>query len=310
MSNHANTSADVLIDDLAVESGQYQYRNTIANSYAKQTGFTLVELLVGLVLTVFISAIAITYMVSSSQAFRVQTNDSLSHENARYALEVLSQNVRLAGLNPQNDITQQLDVVYLGTGCEAGNEGSNSGSAAGQCTVDDLSNSSDRFAVDYIADSDIEGCNGAEITASIANQVRVANIFWTADLDNDGVRSLYCQTINVTTGSDEGTDARPLIDGVDAMQVQYGVATDVNVDPNNYIERYQSFSNLGAGDNTNVKAIRIALLINSGLSGVGDTQLEDPVNRQYQLLDASVDINDDRVFRQVYSTTIAVPNTF
>ena len=141
MSNHANISADVLIDDLAVESGQYQYRNTIANSYAKQTGFTLVELLVGLILTVFISAIAITYMVSSSQAFRVQTNDSLSHENARYALEVLSQNVRLAGLNPQNDITQQLDVVYLGTGCEAGNEGSNSGSAAGQCTVDDLSNS-------------------------------------------------------------------------------------------------------------------------------------------------------------------------
>ena len=58
----------------------------LAKNKTSMSGFTLVELLVGLVLTLFISAIAITYMISTSQSFKAQTNDALSQENASLLL--------------------------------------------------------------------------------------------------------------------------------------------------------------------------------------------------------------------------------
>ena len=169
--------------------------------------------------------------------------------------------------------------------------------------------------MDFLIDADFSTCDGAVVNASRFNIVRLANVFWTADLDNDGVRSLYCQTINVNTNSVAGV-AQPIIDGVDAIQIQYGVAANVEDDPANLIQRYQSYTNLVAGiadpsiRTQNVKAIRIALLVNGGFAGDADSQLEIEQDRNYQMLDASVAIDDDRVLRQVYSTTIAIPNNF
>lgn len=290
----------------------------------KQGGFTLVELLVGLILTVFISAIAITYMWSSAQVFRTQTNDSLSHENARYALELLSQNIRLAGQNRPNNIAETLDVVYNGDTCAA-DDGNNANGDVNACTVDTLINdpdvlASDRLAVDYLAITNVTGCNGIVFNATVVTPQRLVNVFWVADVDGDGIRSLYCQTINVTNdvANVNGGTAQPLIDGIDAMQIQYGVATGVDVDPFNPIQRYQSYTNLiasgGLRATGNVKAIRLALLVNSGLAAAdggarGDVLLEAAQDRTYQLLDEAVTVADERVFRQIYSTTIAIPNT-
>ena len=286
---------------------------------SRQKGFTLVELLVGLILTVFISAIAITYMWSSSQVFRVQTNDSLSHENARYALELLSQHIRLAGQNRPNSIDTILDVVYNGSLCAA-DDASNADGNTAVCTVDTLINNattlaSDRLAVDYLATANVDGCNGVTFNASVASPQELINVFWVADLDNDDINSLYCQTINVTSSTVNGGTAQPLIDGIDAMQIQYGIADPAS----DLVQRYQSYTNLiadgGPTAARNVKAIRLALLVNSGIgsdqgTNIGDVALETAENRSYQLLDETIDINDDRVFRQVYSTTIAIPNTF
>ena len=288
----------------------------------KQHGFTLVELLVGLILTIFISAIAITYMVSSSQSFRVQTADSLSHENARFALELLSQNIRLGGYSEIEEArTFPLDGIYLGN--NSGNtEDSNANGDNNACTADDLANTSDRLAVDYIANTNVTGCNGSIVNANNAAPQRMVNVFWTADLDGDGVRSLYCQTLNVTPGAAAVAPgaAQAIIDGVDALQVQYGVTFgDDSTNPAQTIQRYQSFDNLINSvtpdsdprlTTRNVKAVRLALLVNSGLADDGDNQLERPEERTYQLLDASVTIPDDRILRQIYTTTIAIPNNF
>ena len=289
----------------------------------RQAGFTLVELLVGLALTVFISAIAITYMYSSTQVFRVQTNDSLSHENARFALELLSQNIRLAGQNRPTDISTTLDVVYNGTACTA-DDASNVNGNTSRCTVDTLiadagTLASDRLAVDYLAISDITGCNGTVFNATTLAPLHLVNVFWVADLDANGISSLYCQTIDATANGASnvnGGTAQPLIDGIDAMQIQYGVSTGAGTE---LIQRYQSYTNLiaqgGVAATRNVKAIRLALLVNSGLGsqdgdGNAEVSLEIADNRTYQLLDETLNIDDDQVFRQVYSTTIAIPNTF
>lgn len=281
-------------------------------------GFTLVELLIGLVLSLFIAGIALTYFVSSSKTFRAQTGESVVQENARFALESLSMNFRLAGMNPSNDFAASLDVIYKGTKCGSGEAGVNdnaTGTAA--CTREGTTGTgssanpnSDRVAIDYIVDAGssatnltINGCNGSPITVVAGSNVHLISNFWTADIDGDGVRSLYCQTINLDTGLAEGV-AQPLIDGVDRMQVQYGV----DVDENGIIERYQSLTNLGANIKK-VRAIRLALLINSGLGIETDTVTEEVVQRSYTLLDAPTENFTDWQFRNIYTTTVALPNT-
>ena len=299
-------------------------RLPVMAAVSRQSAFTLVELLVGLVLTIFISAVAITYMVSSSQTFRVQTADSLSHENARYALEILSQNVRLAGLNDLQggDVQLPSNLIYIGTGCPTNEDVSIAGGAGVRCSADDLSAAagpvtSDRLAIEYVANTNMTGCNGDAIVASEANPQRLANVFWTADLDGDSVRSLYCQTINTTANPDAPVvagPALPIIDGVDSMQVQYGTVLSDETNPSRVIQRYQSFTTLISNSALtleavqNIKAIRIALLVNGGLADVGDSQLEASENRSYELLDVDIDFTADQVLRQVYSTTIALPN--
>lgn len=281
-------------------------------------GFTLVELLIGLVLSLFIAGVALTYFVSSSKTFRAQTSESVIQENARFALELLSQNFRLAGMNPSNDFSTKLDVIYNGNRCGADEAGVNdnaSGTSActreGQTVTGSTVPNSDRVAIDYVLDAtnstsniNASGCNGSFIQVNAGTKVHLASTFWTADIDNDGVRSLYCQTINLDTGLAEGS-AAPLIDGVDRMQVQYGVDDNEN----GIIERYQSYSNLGATKIDKVRAIRLALLINSGLGFQSDTVTEKEVERKFTLLDAPEEKFEDYQLRNIYTTTVALPNT-
>lgn len=284
-----------------------------------QRGFTLVELLVGLMLSVFIIGVAITYMLTSTRTFRVQTNETLIQENARFALDVLTQNFRLAGLNPSNNFGNSLSVIYSGAKCPA-NESSAADNAAGStaCTKDGADNTtdnnSDRIAVDYMVDASretaailVNGCNSHQITVAAGSEAHLASVFWSADIDNDGVRSLYCQTYNLDTETAEGV-ALPLIDGIDRIQFQYGVDND----DDGLVERYQSFTNLGAANSVNVRAIRVAMLLNGG-AGANNTgqnfDTEIAATRAYTLLDAPVSSFTDQVLRQTYSTTVLIPNT-
>jgi type IV pilus assembly protein PilW len=284
-----------------------------------QKGFTLVELLVGLMLSVFIIGVAITYMLTSTRTFRVQTNETLIQENARFALDVLTQNFRLAGLNPSNNFDNALSVIYSGAKCPA-DESSTADNSAGNtaCTKDGANNTtdnnSDRIAIDYMIDAsksaaaiNVNGCNSWPITVNAGSETHLASVFWSADIDGDGVRSLYCQTYNLDTETAEGV-ALPLIDGIDRIQFQYGVDSD----DDGLVERYQSFTNLGAANSVNVRAIRVAMLLNGG-TGANNTgqnfDTELAAERAYTLLDAPVSSFTDQVLRQTYSTTVLIPNT-
>ena len=285
-------------------------------SRVKAAGFTMVELLVGLVLSVFIIAVTITYMTTSSRTFRVQTNESLIQENARFALEILTQNFRLAGLNPSNNFANDLSVVYADARCPAGEVGLADGAiGSAVCTKDGANNTtdnnSDRIAIDYMVDASksgtavtVFGCNSHQITVPAGSEVRLASVFWSGDLDGDGVRSLYCQTYNLQTNLAEGV-ALPLVDGVDRLQFQYGVDSDND----GVIERYQSMTKLGANNTNDVRAIRVAMLLNGGASPDQNFDSDEKLDRSYTLLDAPASSFDDREFRQVYSTTVLIPNT-
>ncbi len=287
-----------------------------------QRGYTLVELMIGLLISLFMIAVTVGYMVSSSRSFTVQSNDAFSSENARFAFEYLSQNIRQAGRDRTNDIAINLDVIYNGNRCPNADGRSIVAGDNSPCTVDEFAFNSDRFAVDYIVDEPVSACNGFFIDVFPGAKLRIADVFWTDDIDGDGVRSLYCQPLNLDANVPVG-QATPIIDGVDRLQIQYGAdildVGEAEGDSDGFINSYQSYRNLISANPANptaatrqVRAVRIALLMSSGVppgQDGRDVNTESFADKTYTLLDGPpITIAQDRVFRQVYTSTVLLPN--
>ena len=295
-------------------------------------GYTLVELMVGMFISLFMIAAAMTYMISSSQSFRTQSNDAFSSENARFVLEFLSQNIRLAGMNTSKELKIKIDAIYAGSICADIESRSNQNGDNTRCNVDDVnipagfaSGASDRLAIDFVIQhlpgENQTGCNGNILPVPVGSTLRVVNVFWTADIDGDGVRSLYCQPLNHAAGTPIGV-AAPIVDGVDAIQVQYGVDYILpgTTRGDGIIDAYHSYTNLvalqGAAIGSanlawtrQVKAVKLALLVNAVVAQAEDSNTEAPINTQFQLLDGPpITVANDRLLRQIYSTTISLPN--
>lgn len=287
-------------------------------------GFTLVELLVGLLVSLFIIGATVAYMLTSAQSFKVQSNDSFSSENARFLLEYFSQNIRQAGLNASDDISTTVDLIYNGNRCSSAENVSTATGDTSACTVDDFSDGSDRIAIDFVLSSKVGAggastlCNNQVVNVPAGGSLKVANVYWTDDIDGDGVRSLYCQPLDVDNNTILG-DGAPIIDGVDRIQVQYGVDSDLpldgQTDGDGIIDAYHSYQNLvalnpaiPANVTRRVKAVRLAFLVSSGMSDVENANTEREVERTFNLLDAPEMKITDRIFRQVYSTTVMLPN--
>jgi type IV pilus assembly protein PilW len=109
----------------------------------------------------------------------------------------------------------------------------------------------------------------------------------------DAIHSLYETDV-------EGIE-RELIEGVDDMQITYGVNTDS--DANNTADVYQDASVMSTADWSNTVSVRLALLM-------GTTENVSPVAQDYTGLDGAL-INvasDDRRLRRRFTTTISLRN--
>lgn len=85
----------------------------------------------------------------------------------------------------------------------------------------------------------------------INTETKILTVFYVDDADADGIPSLYCQSyraefdaiaLDYTTYT--AGNALPLIDGVDSLQIQYGVDDDSN----GSIDRYSTYANVAAAD--------------------------------------------------------------
>ena len=281
----------------------------------QQMGFTIIELLVGMFLSTFIVGIALTYFVSSSQTFRVQTTESLIQENARFALDIITQNLRLEGLNPSNDVGlgQRIVTSFSTPLCE---DMETTAAALGttNCTIDNLggnATASDRIAIAYLQTGDparsagqiIELCNGATIVLLPGVTRAFLHVFWVAS-DANGIRSLYCRAFDLDRNTGVGNSV-PLVNGIESLQFTYGV----DVDNDQVVDRYEPFSDAVA-NLQGIKNVRVAMLVSSGQSVVEDLNVEDTVeNRRYNL--AGTDIvypGNDRQLRKIFTTTVLLPN--
>ena len=268
----------------------------------KQQGFTLIELLIGMIISLFIGGMAVMYMVSSAQILASQNSEDLSQENARFAFEIMTSTFRLGGSNISNNPEANADGIFTGAICSGADCNANSLNYS----ISGTTFNSDRVAVDYVTDT-ATTCTGS----SISTEKKIVTVFYIDDADDDGIASLYCQSyeafldpiakdyIDFTTPN----NAVALLDGVDSLQIQYGVDIDADED----VDIYSSYNNVAASDLDNVRAIRIGLLVSSGQLIATQKSTIDVESRTYNVLEGVYTINDG-VLRQSVSTTVFLPN--
>ncbi len=130
---------------------------------ARQKGFSVTELLVAITVSLVLLAGVIQLLVSNKQAYRLQENTSVLNENARFAVQRLSQLLRMGShwggasrdaIRPHSDVsghsntcTKHLATSTNNTNTVLGIEGVNG--AATSPFTDCVSNA------DYVANSDI-----------------------------------------------------------------------------------------------------------------------------------------------------------
>lgn len=282
----------------------------LRNRSSDQAGFSLIELMISIALGIFFGTVALSFIATSSSTLTTQDVGSRIQENGRFAVDELTQAIRMAGYYnlalPTSEVPN--GQFYLGA-CGAWDP----------CTADGAGSNPDRVAVlinPAPDDGTDQDCTGALVNADpvIAAKSVVANVYFVAD-DASGVSSLQCQAYLIDS-SDQATvigDAQVLVSGVDNMQIQYGVSNIVaagQVDTTT--ERYLSASALSAlpapdGGTTpwvDLKAVQFAFLVNSGL----DDETFNESSQAYTLFDAAEETYSDSIVRETLTGTVLINN--
>ena len=236
-----------------------------------QQGVTLVELMVSMLVgVVLLGGVAAVY-VGSKQTYGARGGMSALQENGRIAIKRLQKGVLGAGY-PKNSGTAPIvsDASEVTT--------------ASKLTVSADNANGDTLTVSFMPygtyTQDCLGQNGT-VNGLIVNNYFVQN------------SQLMCR------GSGN-KKAQPIAEGVDNMQVLYGIDTDSD----GFANQYQ---NAGAADWNNVSSIQIALLINS-IDNVKDVAPGAGNENQFNLLGQNYIAPNDRLARRVFTTTIPLRN--
>ena len=245
----------------------------------KQTGLSLIELMIAMVLGLLVIAGVGEVFLSGRAAQNLQQRIGAVQENGRFALLFLQRDIRMAGFPKvgvppidafnkaaQPAVTCPSPLTTAAITCDGGG------------TV------SDEIAVSYQGTAD---CLGQAVAGGV-----VVNTFY---IDT---RRLMCRG----NGNAQG---QPLVDGIENMQILYGEDFDAPDTPGRgYADRYVRADDVVNWNN--VVAVRVAVLASSVDSVIGDDAAVTPT---YRLLDvAGVGPLPTNVRGRVFTTTIEVRN--
>ena len=245
-------------------------------------GYTLIELMISVSLGVAMIAIALQYLVGSSSSFNATETAGRIQENGRFALSMITDDLRLAGYGDPNSGSRPGFFYTLPCG------------GFDPCTMNGAGTDSDRIAIWSNPPPD-DGTETDCTASAIGANTQVANVYY-LETSNTGVTSLMCRGFDVSA-TEWVAAAQPLLDGIENMQILYGVT-----DADDSISRYISADNVA--DWNDVVSVRLAILVSTGLED-GGSGLD---TRTYELLDAPELSFTDAFNRRVFSTTVVINN--
>ncbi len=229
-----------------------------------QTGFSLIEMMVAMLIGLFLMGGVISVYISSSQSSNVNNSLRTLQENGRFALASLKNNIQMAGYVDSYDPAVSVNPFPGGA-----------------------ADFNQKVIIRYQSDID---CTGTATPAVAAPAIRVANN--TLELNGDELRCV----------GNAGGAGVAIIDGVDQMQILYGLDDDGDEIADRYVTA-TTVTAIANGWRDKVSSVRIALLLNS-------TNAIKPASesKTYQLLDVTTAAIDDRLLHKVFTTTILIRN--
>ena len=278
------------------------------NNSPKQTmmGFTLIELMVSMVLSLFLIGGVINIYLSSKQTSQAREEISSVSDNARAAIRVLTQTIGHAGYATPAHIAFDDYIVGTGKVLNAGLCADGSGNITDETLLlDSNDGATDVITVTALADAASAGgaisrdCSGQVLNvacqypnAANIDGAKIYNSFFIQTPVGETEPSLFCN------GSVSPNSVR-IADGVEDMQFRYGVDTTANLIADKYLTATQVDAN---GWWQNIVSVQLALLVRSS-KNVRSTD----ESHTYQLLDKTV-IKNDRRQRAVFTTEISLRN--
>lgn len=199
-----------------------------------EQGFTLVELMVALVLGLLVLGMVITAYLGNTQASRFQNGVLRVQENGRFAIDMLSRTMRMAGYDDPASAAPVTGHAIKGA--------ATAGAAA--LTQTGIKANTDIIAVTYEGGTDIRDCQGNNFAQGVVRTSQYA-------VRDDG--NLVCLT-NAT-----GATVQELAEGIEDMQILYGIDPDEDGVANRYVD----VANIGVGNLDNIISLEITLLVNS-----------------------------------------------
>jgi len=300
------------------------------NSSKKQSGFTLVELMITGALGIVVSFFVISIMNNSTRTASLSEGTAQAEENGRFALAWLGEQLRTKpGYAPPGNPDVQPFMATPSAACL--------GDADTSCSVEESNPAaapSDRLAIRRVFNDDINNqnyttnCAGDDLAGlGVNNDNVIVDVFWVEidtddfanpDNDNDGNDDYdYSDVLRCQTFTENGNaigNATTLVNGIEGMQVLYGFARDFD-DPNTLIVNEERIRYLNADEVNNefpggrgwqqVISVKVAILARSFSENV----LEQ-ATRSYILLDANpYTFVDTRVARAIQSSTFYIPSS-
>ena len=284
-------------------------RNHLVNLH-KQAGLSLIELMIAVTIGLFLlSGIATSYITSvKSSSNRDQS--SMLEDNARLALEVITNSLQhtgyASGKTIQNRfVERQAEIIEENCGSGIQNvEDNNIFPDRATFDVKDAANveTGDSITSVYYGDNRLNtDCAGGlleldcQLASGVNENAKIYNSFFLAKDAND---SLMC------AGSKQ-TEQQVVAEGIENIQILYGVDSGTDADPHIKIDRFVNAKELFDNDlEDSVVSIQVAILVRSLLPV--NTKVE---SKTYKLLDTEYKSANDKYRREVFTTTIRLRNT-
>lgn len=251
--------------------------------YSPPLGVSLIELMITLILSLVLLTAGVGLFTTSKRNIHVVDGLTELQENTRYATELLTRLIRIAGYRTPPTVGSTQDFTTLAVSYPSGAEYTNGSSGGGQ-------NNSDTLIVRFqgsgngagVPDNSIMDCLGN----GVDNNQTVTNTF-SISANNE----LQCQ-------SSLGGQPQVLISGVEFMRVLFG--EDTNGDLN--ADRYVPASYPGLSFN-NVVSIRVGLILRTTR-----TSSDVPDTATYNVLGTTYGPIGDLNIRRWITTTIKLRN--
>jgi type IV pilus assembly protein PilW len=279
---------------------------TRKNIAYRQSGITLIEVMISLVIgLVIVIAVMVTY-VGSSRSSRFQAAYSQMNEDAQVAMALLQRDIQLAGyarptaINGGNSFTPTF-VDRPVVGCD---QGFSAAPAVASSTACNAAAGSPAIEVGYEADVQNtvptgagvpSDCLGAALPVVAGAQAYyiARNRFYIANSAVSGRPELHCSSYP-NAASRAG---QPLVENIESWQIWYGERNaEVVVPAPRQIVRYVTAANVA--DWNNVLAVKICILVRSSERVV---IAEEPV--RYLDCNLAQQVVNDGLLRRAYFVT-------